>query len=91
MLNNLFWYFNLCDIVITSTDNWKASLAQSVERAAFNRKVVGSSPTGSVFTILIQREGKKKKKKRKTKRKREKRERKTKKGERRKKRESQTI
>ena len=33
----------------TSTDNWKASLAQSVERAAFNRKVVGSSPTGSVF------------------------------------------
>ena len=49
MLNNLFWYFNLCDIVITSTDNWKASLAQSVERAAFNRKVVGSSPTGSVF------------------------------------------
>ena len=69
MLNNLFWYFNLCDIVITSTDNWKASLAQSVERAAFNRKVVGSSPTGSVFTILIQREGKKKKKKRKRKRK----------------------
>ena len=62
MLNNLFWYFNLCDIVITSTDNWKASLAQSVERAAFNRKVVGSSPTGSVFTILIQREGKKKEK-----------------------------
>ena len=42
MLNNLFWYFNLCDIVITSTDNWKASLAQSVERAAFNRKVVGA-------------------------------------------------
>ena len=72
MLNNLFWYFNLCDIVITSTDNWKASLAQSVERAAFNRKVVGSSPTGSVFTILIQREGKKKKKKRKRKRKRKK-------------------
>ena len=72
MLNNLFWYFNLCDIVITSTDNWKASLAQSVERAAFNRKVVGSSPTGSVFTILIQREGKKKKRKRKRKRKRKK-------------------
>ena len=71
MLNNLFWYFNLCDIVITSTDNWKASLAQSVERAAFNRKVVGSSPTGSVFTILIQREGKKKKKKRERERERE--------------------
>ncbi len=27
----------------------EASLAQSVERAAFNRTVVGSSPTGSVF------------------------------------------
>ena len=26
-----------------------AFLAQSVERAAFNRKVVGSSPTGGVF------------------------------------------
>ena len=27
----------------------RAFLAQSVERAAFNRKVVGSSPTGGVF------------------------------------------
>ena len=26
-----------------------AFLAQSVERAAFNRKVVGSRPTGGVF------------------------------------------
>ena len=30
-----------------------AFLAQSVERAAFNRKVVGSSPTGGVFYILM--------------------------------------
>ena len=27
----------------------RAFLAQSVERAAFNRKVVGSRPTGGVF------------------------------------------
>ena len=29
--------------------NMRALLAQSVERAAFNRKVVGSRPTGGVF------------------------------------------
>ena len=29
----------------------RAFLAQSVERAAFNRKVVGSRPTGGVFYI----------------------------------------
>ena len=29
-----------------------AFLAQSVERAALNRTVVGSSPTGSVFSFL---------------------------------------
>ena len=32
-----------------SHDLFEASLAQSVERAALNRTVVGSSPTGSVF------------------------------------------
>ena len=31
----------------------RAFLAQSVERAAFNRKVVGSRPTGGVFYIRI--------------------------------------
>ena len=31
----------------------RAFLAQSVERAAFNRKVVGSRPTGGVFYIWI--------------------------------------
>ena len=29
----------------------RAFLAQSVERAAFNRKVVGSRPTGGVFLL----------------------------------------
>ena len=29
----------------------RAFLAQSVERAAFNRKVVGSRPTGGVFIV----------------------------------------
>ena len=33
----------------------RAFLAQSVERAAFNRKVVGSRPTGGVFfqSVLV--------------------------------------
>ena len=31
----------------------RAFLAQSVERAAFNRKVVGSRPTGGVFLVDI--------------------------------------
>ena len=31
----------------------RAFLAQSVERAAFNRKVVGSRPTGGVFYTII--------------------------------------
>ena len=35
-----------------SHDLFEASLAQSVERAAFNRTVVGSSPTGSAFFPL---------------------------------------
>ena len=33
-------------------DILRAFLAQSVERAAFNRKVVGSRPTGGVFYII---------------------------------------
>ena len=38
------------DTLLTTTV--RASLAQSVERAALNRTVVGSSPTGSVFLFL---------------------------------------
>ena len=43
----LYWY-----IYIEKSDSeiiLRAFLAQSVERAAFNRKVVGSRPTGGVF------------------------------------------
>ena len=35
------------------THSIEASLAQSVERTALNRVVVGSSPTGSVFSISL--------------------------------------
>ena len=41
----------------------RAFLAQSVERAAFNRKVVGSSPTGGVFLKEKGKGGVKKKEK----------------------------
>ena len=37
-------------------EEYKAFLAQSVERAALNRAVVGSSPTGGVFLKRIRRE-----------------------------------
>ena len=47
----------------------RAFLAQSVERAAFNRKVVGSRPTGGVFFPVVEKKekaqvGKKEKSKR---------------------------
>ena len=38
-------------------DILRAFLAQSVERAAFNRKVVGSRPTGGVFYIEKEQAG----------------------------------
>ena len=43
----LYWYIYIVkkEVEVIS----RAFLAQSVERAAFNRKVVGSSPTGGVF------------------------------------------
>ena len=44
----------------------RAFLAQSVERAAFNRKVVGSRPTGGVFYNKDRGSGKEKEEKQQT-------------------------
>ena len=48
----LYWYIYIVkkevEVIV------RAFLAQSVERAAFNRKVVGSRPTGGVFYSKIE-------------------------------------
>ena len=49
----------VCNTSITSSNlvgasfNYYSSLAQSVEHAAVNRSVVGSSPTGGAFLIKL--------------------------------------
>ena len=43
----LYWYIYIVKTEVEVIS--RAFLAQSVERAAFNRKVVGSRPTGGVF------------------------------------------
>ena len=42
-------WFRFCICSFEGTMNEYSSLAQSVEHAAVNRSVVGSSPTGGVF------------------------------------------
>ena len=39
--------------VVLKVQNLYSSLAQSVEHAAVNRSVVGSSPTGGVFLFPV--------------------------------------
>ena len=45
-------WFRFCICSFEGTMNEYSSLAQSVEHAAVNRSVVGSSPTGGVFYFL---------------------------------------